>query len=286
MKVHFEEEMVCAIFQHSRDVSAKQGKYIDVKLEPQRISELPEAKEWPALGSFLVDLNKTNLFRTTGCNSNYNQVEGGHAAPFVDVALDDLRLRPSEEACAQMREKLLSLDGSPVAEDLIIELVQSEATMPDGEIVPSTRVWFLGEKQQAEAAFPLIVAALESETVPVYLGRGFGAAAQSSNGDGPFAPTVVQLNIEAVGEKEDGAYLCQSSDGYKSWKISLELGDIRIDLGESGSPPQWNVYLRFDDDEAHYQGEAMELPLDRGEVKVKKVAGGARWPEELNFVVF
>ncbi len=257
-----------------------------MKLEPERIGELPEAKEWPALGAFLVDLNKTNLFRTTGCNSNYNQVEGGHAAPFVDVALDDPRLRPSEEACAQMREKLLSLDGSPVAESLTVELVQSEATMPDGEIVPSTRIWFLGEKQQAEAAFPLIVAALGSETVPAYLAHGFGAGAQLGNADGPFAPTVVQVNVDAVGEKEDGTYVCQSSDGYKSWQISFEQVDIRVDLGESGSPPQWNVYLRFDDDSAHYQGETMELPLYRGEVKVKKVAGGAKWPDELSFVVF
>ena len=35
MEVRFEEEMVCAIFQHSRDLSAKQGKYVDMKLEPE-----------------------------------------------------------------------------------------------------------------------------------------------------------------------------------------------------------------------------------------------------------
>ena len=104
MKVQFQSAMTCAIFQHSRELSAKQGKYLDVKLEPGRIGELPEAKEWPAFGRFLIEVNMTNLFRTTGCNSNYNQVEGGHAAPFVDIALDDPRLRPSEAACANAGE--------------------------------------------------------------------------------------------------------------------------------------------------------------------------------------
>lgn len=121
MHVRFEEEMVCAIFQHSRDISEKQGKYIDAKLEPERIGELPEAREWPALGEFLLGINRTNLFRTTGCNSNYDEVEGGHAAPFVDIALDDPRLRLSEEACSKMRDKLVALDSNPAADGLVIE---------------------------------------------------------------------------------------------------------------------------------------------------------------------
>src|SRR5262245_645985 len=144
MQVRFEEEMVCAIYQHSRDISEKQGKFVDVKLEPDRIGELPEAKEWPAMGEFLVAVNRTNLFRTTGCNSNNNPVAGGHAAPFVDIAIDDTRLSHSEEACSKMRERILALDGNAAADGLVIEMVQSEAKMPNGDVVPTTRLWFLG----------------------------------------------------------------------------------------------------------------------------------------------
>jgi len=282
MEVRFEGEMVCAIFQHSRDISAKQGKYVDMKLEPERIGELPEAKEWPALGEFLVAVNMTNLFRTTGCSSNYDQVEGGHAAPFVDVALDDPRLRPSEEACAQMREKLLSLDGNPTAEGLVIELVQSEATLPDDEIIPSTRVWFLGEKGQAEAAFPLIVAALESERVPTYLKRGFCDVAAS---DSLFAPVEILLDLTALGGTDGAPYVCQSTDYYATWQFFGDGVCISIDLGDNIAIPQWNAYLRLGDGAAQYQGEAMNLLLKRVPAILKKISGGTRWTNELTLQI-
>jgi hypothetical protein len=283
MRVQFREEMVCSIFQHGRDISAKQGKYVDLKLEPERVGELPEAKEWPALAEFLAQLNMTNVFRTTGCNSNDDQVPGGHAAPFVDVALDDPRLRTSEEACAQMREKLLSLDGSPTAEGLLVELVQSEATLPDDEIVPSTRIWFIGNKAQAEAAFPLIVAALESESVPTYLKRGSYDFHRLNH---LFAPVAVSIDLTTLDATVSGVYVCESNDHYRTWQY---LGDelcINVDLGEDIAAPQWAAHVIVGDDKAHYLGKAMNLPLYRGPMRLEKTSGGERWPNELTLDVY
>ena len=278
MQVRFEEEMVCAIFQHSRDISEKQGKYIDVKLEPERIGELPEAKEWPALGQLLNGINRTNLFRTTGCNSNYDEVPGGHAAPFVDVALDDPRLRHSEEACSKLREKLVALDGHAAADGLVIELVQSEATMPDGEVVPSTRIWFIGERAQAEAAFPLIVSALDGERVPDYLKCGSSDVVLRGN-DGPFAPITLVLDLTTFDGDIAGAYACDSYDHYGSWEFTSERISIVVTLGEVNVAPQWNAFIVLGDDKAHYQGEVMTLPVRRWEARLKKLQGGARWPD-------
>ena len=187
-----------------------------------------------------------------------------------------------------MREKILSLDGSPVADGFVIEMVQSEATMPDGETMPSTRIWFLGEKEQAEAAFPLIAAALGSETVPTYLRRGFHPVRPVRKCDSLFAPVMIVVDLSALGGTVGTTYICDSHDDYESWMILTEEILIDINLGGHSDSPQWNAELALagnGDDEAHYQGEAMKLPLYRGSTKVKKVSGGTNWPEELTFDV-
>lgn len=50
-----------------KDVSTTRGKYIDLKNEPGRAVELPEAREWPAFGDFIEAINRCPAFRTAGC---------------------------------------------------------------------------------------------------------------------------------------------------------------------------------------------------------------------------
>jgi hypothetical protein len=53
--------MTCRTTQHDKAISARQGAYIDLKKEPQRIDELSEATEWPALGDFIRQINDSTV---------------------------------------------------------------------------------------------------------------------------------------------------------------------------------------------------------------------------------
>src|SRR5688500_14842802 len=116
MRVRQNEEMHCRINQHNRELSAQQGKYIDLKAEPDRACELPEAKDWPALGAFTSSLNRCPLFATTGCTAAGKTV-GGHEAPFVDISFADRELAGSEVARKRLKERLSTLDAETSSPD-------------------------------------------------------------------------------------------------------------------------------------------------------------------------
>lgn len=159
MKVRYNNEMTCGVFQHNRDISAHQGQWIDLKQFPDRACEMPEAKAWPGLGKFVADINRDTPFRTTGCTA-HGKTPGGHDAPSVDIAFDDQRLRGSENAHHQLQEDIRWLDGSGMAKQLTVEMCDCNALMPEGAELFTTRLWFLGSRPQAEEAFPAIVSLL------------------------------------------------------------------------------------------------------------------------------
>ncbi len=88
MIVRFNNQMSCQVRQYNQDISTHQGRYIDLKQYPERANDLPEAKEWPALGEFVEAVNRCRAFRTSGCTAS-GTTEGGYTAPFVDVAFED-----------------------------------------------------------------------------------------------------------------------------------------------------------------------------------------------------
>jgi hypothetical protein len=155
MQVRFEQLMSCQINQFNREISAKQGMYVDLKQHPTAIHTLPEAKEWPKFGQFIGDLNVRTPFQTTGCMASGN-TPGGHKAPFVDVAFAD-GLRFSEEARSHFKSWLLDLHGRPEAPHLVLEVCDSQVFLPNGIPFLSTRIWFLGDRADAERAFGPIV---------------------------------------------------------------------------------------------------------------------------------
>jgi len=168
MKVRYNQEMTCGVYQHNRDISAHQGQWIDLKQFPERAGEMPEAKAWPALGKFVADINRDTPFRTTGCTA-HGKTPGGHNAPFVDIAFDDVRLRGSENAHHQLQEEIRWLDGSGMAKQLILEICDCDVSMPDGEELFTTRLWLLGSRAQAEEAFPAILSLLSKQNPDTYI---------------------------------------------------------------------------------------------------------------------
>jgi hypothetical protein len=157
----------CQVYQLNHDWSAKQGQYIDLKAHPERANELPESKEWPALGEFIRSINETPLFRTTGCNVS-GATPGSHTAPYVDIAFVDDAVARSRAACALLAKKILCYDGIDVANDCTIELRASSAFFPDGYRVSSLRLWFLGERDAAVAASPIILDLCKGQSLSSY----------------------------------------------------------------------------------------------------------------------
>lgn len=89
------------------------------------------------------------------------------------------------------------------------------------------------------------------------------------------------LYLTAIGEEVAGTYICDSPDDYATWVYFSDEISIVVHLGEITDAPQWNVFVTVRDDEARYQGEVMSLPIYRVDADVKKVQGGARWPDHL-----
>ena len=167
MQVRFNSTMTCDIYQHNHDTSTDQGRYIDLRKNPELAADLPEAKAWPALGMLLESINRTDAFRTTGCTAP-GMWSGGHDAAFVDVAFDDDWLGRSRQAHKHLQNELIKLDGNPAGGEMILELVDASAKLPDGTKLLSTRFWFLGTKQQAEESFAPIVSLLRDQRAAVY----------------------------------------------------------------------------------------------------------------------
>jgi len=122
MKVQFNDQMSCQITQQNRDINAQQGKYVDLKESPERVMELPEARDWPQFGKFIADLNRVPGYRTTGCTSK-GKTEGGHEAPFVDITFDDEELRFCRRALSDLKVQFLLLAEQDNAPELTISTV-------------------------------------------------------------------------------------------------------------------------------------------------------------------
>lgn len=169
--VRVNNSMTCEIRQHNNDISIHQGKYIDLKEQPERANELPEAKEWPELGAFVAAINKCNEFRTCGCTAS-GITEGGYEAPFVDIAFQDTRVQNSPNAIQNLSQRLCALNGMSVAGDYVLELCDCSATLPDGTTVKSLRLWLLGSRSEAPEVFRVVLDTLHNwhgveEYVPI-----------------------------------------------------------------------------------------------------------------------
>jgi hypothetical protein len=119
--VRFNEVMACQVRQFSNDVSANQGRYLDLKLHPEQATELPEAREWPALGEFIAAVNMTDGFRTSGCMAS-GVTPGGHPAPYVDIYLDQPLTRKSPKALRKLASALEQLTDGTTVPNFILEL--------------------------------------------------------------------------------------------------------------------------------------------------------------------
>lgn len=167
MIVRFNNQTTCQVNQHNRDISAHQGRYIDLKQYPERANELPEAKEWPALGAFVEAVNRCRTFRTSGCTAS-GATEGGHDAPFVDIAFADSLVQLSPAAYRQLSNELLELDGSDVAGDFVVELCDCNATLPDRKTILSLRLWLLGDRKLAPEVFKALLTLLARQETDEY----------------------------------------------------------------------------------------------------------------------
>jgi hypothetical protein len=168
MIVRLNERSTCDVFQTEKDVSAKRGKYIDLKKQPERANELPETKEWPAFGAFLEALNRCEAIRTAGCSLD-GESPSGEIAPFVEIVLDHEWTQHSPTALRHLYCRLHELNVPGVAGNFILEVCRSTAHMPDGGDLDSFRLWLLGSRPELETAFPLIVAKFKGQLIRDYV---------------------------------------------------------------------------------------------------------------------
>jgi hypothetical protein len=172
----------CYLYQFDTDQHADWGKYIDLKSEPDRSSELPEVKEWPAFGDFLRDINRCEAVRTVGCGLNAPMPDDRKfRLPFVEVVLNHPLAEHSPRAVSRLCDVLLTkLDQPAKAQNAGVELTRSTAYLPCDEQLISLRLW-LGprgtkpvapvQEQKVEmrtriaSMFPFIVAALQEEKI-------------------------------------------------------------------------------------------------------------------------
>ncbi|HEY2839555.1 MAG TPA: hypothetical protein VGJ26_10415 [Pirellulales bacterium] len=156
MKIKYDtKSSTTFLFDH--DVSDSQGRYVDLRKSPDRVTELPEAKSWPAFGEFLQSINTTKAFRTFGCAvSGMQQANVCADVTWVDVAFDDERLRWGScgfHANEHFQKALFALNGLPEGGDLVIELLHCRTKQPDKTKRRGTRMYFHGTREQSQAAF-------------------------------------------------------------------------------------------------------------------------------------
>ncbi len=168
MNVAVNQEMVCQVSLRKQAASEHEGAFVDLKKSPERVLELPEARDWPAFGKFLADINRLADWRTSGSKA-IGKTPGGHDAPFVDVAFCDPVVAQSENAQAVFRSAICELnDITSIAPDLTIELCASLGMYPDGEEAQATRIWLIGSRQQAELAFPVLLGFMAGQPAEMY----------------------------------------------------------------------------------------------------------------------
>jgi len=137
----------------------------------EAVNELPEAKEWPALGNFVKAINRLEQFRTCGCTAS-GRTEGGYEAPFVDIAFDDQRLWNSSAAYDHLSAHFVNLHETDTAGQFVLELCGCGATLPDGKDILSLRLWLLGNRDDAPAVFEAVLSLLARQDIGEYLAIG------------------------------------------------------------------------------------------------------------------
>jgi hypothetical protein len=167
--VRFNKVMACKVRQVASDVSASRGRYLDLKLNPEQAADLPEAKEWPALGEFIEAVNRCEGFCTSGCTAS-GVTPGGHEAPYVDIYLSHPLARMSPAAVQKLVSELEKLNDKRTLRGFVLELCDSTASLPSGEeMIRSLRLWFIGKRPDAEQAFALVLARLRGHDVADYI---------------------------------------------------------------------------------------------------------------------
>ena len=155
----------CCSQQHKQGGGAHWRRHLDLKAHPERASELPEAKEWPALGDFVEAINRCSAFRTCGCaaSSSFSEV------PFVDIAFNEPQLRASAAVYRQLSNQIHRLDGTNIVESFAVELSTISANLPDREEISALRIWLLGARWEAADAFHAIVGVLAQQDIGEYV---------------------------------------------------------------------------------------------------------------------
>lgn len=168
MQVTINPEMSCDVVLREQGAwEGKEGPYVDLKQNPHDLYKLPEAKQWPELGTFLLGVNALPLFRTSGCKA-MGETPGGYGDPFVDISFADIALAKSELTCVKLAISLQALDADIKAEKLVLELCLSYAHFPGGLECCALRVWLRGPKAEAQMAFSAICRCLNSQDEAPY----------------------------------------------------------------------------------------------------------------------
>ncbi len=167
MRVTFEPGRQAFVDLRARLAKPAQGRRINLKHEPDRSAELPEAVEWPALGEFVGQVNRRSLFQTTGCKAS-SRTPGGLAHPFVDLAFSDEVLAHSEKAYARLRDQLLTLRESRSAPDFPLIIWDGCAVRRDATRIRSLRLWIAGPKSEADDCFQQILRLLDRQKYEDY----------------------------------------------------------------------------------------------------------------------
>ena len=150
----------CCSQQHKQGGGAHWRRHLDLKAHPERASELPEAKEWPALGDFVEAINRCSAFRTCGCaaSSSFSEV------PFVNIAFNEPQLRASAAVYRQLSNQIHRLDGTNIVESFAVELSTISANLPDREEISALRIWLLGADGRPPTRFMRLLECLHNKT--------------------------------------------------------------------------------------------------------------------------
>lgn len=144
-----------------------QGRSVNLKHEPDRAAELPEAVAWPALGELVKQINQRSMFQTTGWKASGRKTDG-LAHPFVDLAFADEASAHSEKAYARLRDQLLTLRENRAAPDYPLIIWDGCAVRRDTTRIRSLRLWLAGPRSEADECFRQILGLLDKQKYEDY----------------------------------------------------------------------------------------------------------------------
>ncbi len=168
MLVRLSTSTPCCMELHAKAIAANLARQLNRKSHPEKSREPSDARGWPAFADFLREINKCSVFCTCGCNISSSAHRDG-AAPFVDIAFSDARLRNSPTASLELSCRLSVLDGASVSAGITVEVSPIGVTLPDGQRANFLRLWILGTRVEATNAFHAILGVLTSQDTADYL---------------------------------------------------------------------------------------------------------------------